>query len=326
MELVLNTFGASLSRDNEGFLVSVANSKQRIPVQGITSIIVSKGIQITSDAILLAIDNEIDILFSEKGGSPKGRVWSSKYGSISTIRKGQINFVFSKEAVTWIKEVICKKIENQQAILLMMRSDELKRKYEKEKAIARLEDYRDKINRLNGEIVQDIASNLRGWEGVASKIYFEAIKLFIPDEYQFKERSQHPAKDVVNALFNYGYGILYGKIEGCLIKAGIDPYVGILHRDDYNRPVLAFDIIELYRVWIDYIVINLVSQRIINEEFYSVKEDGSYWLENLGRRIMIQSVNDYLAEVVKINNLERSRENQMQLYAHSLAKKFKDFQ
>lgn len=175
----------------------------------------------------------------------------------------------------------------------MMRTDNVAINRKREKNIARLEDYRTKITSLNGEIVSDVAAQLRGWEGVASKIYFETLNDLIPEEYRFEMRTQHPAMDVVNAFLNYGYGVLYGKIEGALIKAGIDPYIGILHRDDYNRPVLVYDVIELYRIWVDYVVYSLVVQQVVTDEYYSVREDGSYWLESLGRRVLIQSLNDY---------------------------------
>lgn len=231
MELILNTFGTSLNRDNEGFVITHKDGKQRIPAIGIKSIQISRGDQITSDAIMLAIEHEIEVLFMDKSGKPIGRVWSPKYGSISTIRKGQLNFTFTKNALEWIKDIISKKIENQQALLLMMKSNDTITDQVREKAISRLEDYRTKISILDGEIIADVASHLRGWEGVASKIYFETLNYFIPEEYRFTSRSQHPAMDITNALLNYGYGLLYGKIEGALIKAGIDPYVGIFHRD-----------------------------------------------------------------------------------------------
>lgn len=326
MELVLNTFGASLNRDNEGFVISHKDGRQRIPVDGIKSIQISKGAQITSDAIMLAIENEIEVLFMDRSGMPIGRIWSPKYGSISTIRKGQLNFTFSKEALTWIKGIIRQKIENQQALLLMMKADtdDLGRK--REKAISRLEDYRTKIASLEGDIVSDVSSQLRGWEGVASKIYFEALNWFIPEVYRFESRSQHPAMNVTNALLNYGYGILYGKIEGALIKAGIDPYIGVFHRDDYNRPVLVYDVIELYRVWVEYVVYSLIAQQVVTEEYYSVREDGSYWLEGLGRRILIQSLNDYFDEVITVKSVSRSRITQIQLYAQQLAQQFKRFE
>ena len=326
MELILNTFGTSLNRDNEGFVITHKDGRQRIPVDGIKSIQISRGAQITSDAVLLAIEHEIEVLFMDKTGMPIGRIWSPKYGSISTIRKGQLNFTFSKDALIWIKEIIRQKIENQQALLLMMKSNDQVIGTKCEKSISRLDDYRTKIASIDGEIVSDVSSQLRGWEGAASKIYFETLNLFIPEQYRFEMRTQHPAMDIVNALLNYGYGVLYGKIEGALIKAGIDPYIGVLHRDDYNRPVLVYDIIEIYRVWVDYVVYSLISQQIINEDYYSIRDDGSYWLENLGRRVLIQSLNDYLEEVITVKGNSRSRLTQIQLYSQNLAQKFKLFE
>lgn len=325
MELVLNTFGTSLSRDNEGFVITHQDGRQRVPADGIKSIQISRGAQITSDAVILAIEKEIEVIFMDKGGNPIGRIWSPKYGSVSTIRKGQLTFTFSKDAVAWIKGILRQKIENQQAILLMMKvtTDETSRMVQR--SINRLEDYRSKIERIEGEIVTDISPTLRGWEGLSAKIYFETLNLFLPEEYRFACRSQHPATDVVNAMLNYGYGLLYSRIEGALIKAGIDPYIGVMHRDDYNRPVLVYDVIELYRIWVDYVVYSLVMQRVISDEYYSVKDDGSYWLEALGRRVLIQSLNDYLEEVVTIKGVARSRQQQIFLYVQNLAQRFKSY-
>lgn len=325
MELVINSFGSSLSRDNEGFVISNMDGKQRIPAANVASIQICKGVQITSDAILLAVENEIDIVFNSKVGNPLARVWSPRYGSISTIRRGQLSFTYTPDALEWIKLVVMRKIENQQAQLLMMPADSLFLQNSVKKSVNRLEDYRTKISGLKGEIVNDVSPTLRGWEGVASKIYFETINLFLPDEYKFEKRSQNPAMDAANALLNYGYGILYGKIESSLIKVGIDPYIGVMHRDDYNRPVLVYDVIELYRIWVDYVVFSLLMQKAVSDEHYSIRQDGSCWLEALGRRILIQSINDFLEEVVDKDGLKRSRMTQINLYAQELAQKFKKY-
>ena len=325
MDLIINSFGTSLSRDNNCFVILHKDGKQRVPVQGIASIQIGKGAQITSDAVLLAIENEIEILFLNNAGEPVGRIWSPKYGSVSTIRKGQVNFSLSKDAVDWIKETILQKIENQQALILAMQINDAVTQRLVDKTINKLDDYKSKIRLLMGETVSDIAPALRGWEGLASKVYFDTLNLFIPEQYRFENRSQHPAMDIVNAFLNYGYGILYGKIEGSLIKAGIDPYIGIFHRDNYNRPILVYDVIELYRIWVDYVVYTLMAQNAVTDEFYSVKEDGSYWLENLGRRIIIQSLNDYLDENIFMNGLNRSRETHIFLFAQNLAQLFKKY-
>ena len=325
MELILNTYGLSLNRDNEGFVISSSEGRQRIPVSSVNSIQIGRGAQITSDAVMLAVENEIEIIFVERNGTPVGRVWSPKYGSLSTIRKGQVNFVYGKDAVDWIKKVIERKLENQQALVLMLQTPDDRSRKAAERCIARLEDYRKKISILDGEIVNDISARLRGWEGQASRIYFQTLNEFIPERYRFENRSQRPAMDIANAMLYYGYGILYSKIEGALIKAGVDPYIGIMHRDDYNRPVLAFDVIELFRVWVDYVVFSLLRQDIMTDEFYSVRSDGSYWLEALGRRVLIQSLNDYLDDMVTVKGISRSRETQIFLYAQDLAQKFKRY-
>lgn len=323
MDVILHTFGTCISRDNGGFVITGKDGKQRLSVSQVDSIQICRGVQITSDAILLAIENEIEILFIQNNGHPLGRVWSNRYGSISTIRKGQLAFTSSEKAVTWIKKILSQKIVNQQALLLAMDIDNKLQKNRIDRAISRMEEYRIKINKAEAPIVNDIANTLRGWEGSCSKIYFETVNIFLPEEYRFNNRTQHPATDVCNAMLNYGYGILYGKVEGALIKAGIDPYIGILHRDNYRRPVLVYDVIELYRIWIDYIVFTLLCQHAVSEEYYSKRPDGSVWMENLGRRVLIQSVNDYLEEQIVENSLRRSRETHINLYAQSLAQEFK---
>jgi CRISPR-associated protein Cas1 len=325
MELVLNTFGTSLVKENYNLVVIHKDGKQIIPLDKLKTILISKGAKISSDAALLAIENEVEILFVDGTGKPQGRLWSIKYGSVSTIRRKQLDFTFSKAAVEWIKKLLTQKLDNQVALLLSVTPVNWQHEPRLQKVIGRINDYKEKITGLEADIITDIAPSLRGWEGTASRNYFEIISLLMPDEYKFEGRSQHPATDIFNCVLNYGYGILYGKVEGALIKAGLDPYVGVLHREDYNRPVMVFDVIEKFRIWIDYVVTKLVMTKAINEDCYSIKEDGSYWLESLGKRILIQSVNDYFDEVINLKGLNRSRASHIDLYAKNLAQKILKF-
>jgi len=84
-------------------------------------------------------------------------------------------------------------------------------------------------------------------------------------------------------------------------------------------------VIEKYRVWIDYVVIDIIIQGVINDDCYSIRDDGSYWLENLGKRILIQSVNDYMDEIIRIEGKERSRSYHIELFSQALARKFLSF-
>lgn len=322
MHIILNSYGASIRRSNGLFEIATADGKQLLPARDIKSIQLSKGARVSSDAILLAIEHEIDIMFVDGLGQPKGRVWSVRYGSISDIRRQQLNFLYSQQAIEWVKQGIQDKINKQMAMLMALEQEldeEAMQVYKK--AIRQMNDYKAKVSKLEGELISDIAPALRGWEGAASRAYFQCVSLSLPVQYQFDKRSQHPATDAFNAMLNYGYGMLYGKIEGALIKAGIDPYVGIFHRDDYNRPALVYDVIEQYRIWVDYVVIQLCRQSAMSEECFKTEGD-AVMLHGLGKRILIQSVNDYMEEVIKIKGIERSRATHIQWYAHELAKLF----
>lgn len=99
MEIVLNTFGTALSCENDGLVVKTDRGKKRLPQYGVSSILIGPGVSVTSNAVLHAIEREIELHFVTRGGDMKGLVWSHKYGSISTIRKGQLAFVQSVDAV-----------------------------------------------------------------------------------------------------------------------------------------------------------------------------------------------------------------------------------
>jgi len=88
MELVINSYGTTLSKENGLFVLESSEGKQSIPPEKLKSISISKAVRITSDAILLAIKNKIDVVFLNDFGHPEG----VQYGSISSIRKAQLDF------------------------------------------------------------------------------------------------------------------------------------------------------------------------------------------------------------------------------------------
>lgn len=326
MHLVINSYGATLQKENNLFVITTTEGKQTFPPDVVKTISISKSARITSDAIILAIKNQVDVLFINDQGMPEGRVWSVQYGSISNIRKAQVNFLYAPIAVNWVKGLIQEQINMQVALLLAFQPDKEENlnvhntfKY----AINSIEDYKRKIELVEGEFISDIAPSLRGWEGAAGRKYFQCLSLLMPEGYQFQTRDRMPAKDPFNALLNYAYGILYGKIEGALIKAGIDPYVGIFHRDDYNRPALVYDVIELYRAWMDFVVVQLCKTASIPLSAFELAPDtGGILLTPLSKRILIQSVNDYLGEIINISGKQLSRIVHIESNAYQLAKTF----
>jgi CRISPR-associated protein Cas1 len=321
VHIVLNTHGASIKKENGLFLISTAEGAQRISPKDIKTISISASARISSDAVLLAIKHQIDVLFVDFTGIPQGRIWSVQYGSISTIRHNQMKFVHHKDGVIWVKELLNDKLNNCIALLMgFLDQKDLRLERKIKSCIHFIEAVIVKINLVNANHISEVASRLRGLEGVVARKYFQLISEMLPQEYKFEKRSTYPALDPFNASLNYAYGILYARVESALIKSGIDPYVGVFHRDDYNRPALVFDVIEKYRVWADFVTIRLIIDKAFHSDSF-ISANGKMIIDGLAKRILIQSMNDYLNEIIVLNKLERSRGFHIELQAQNLAQK-----
>ena len=117
MQLVINTYGTYLHIKDELFEVRVKKdgvvNKHHFASQKVKSILLSKGAAISTDAIILAVKNNIDILVFEYDGTPIGRFWHSRPGSTSKIRKKQLEASLNEVGVDWVISWLGKKIANQ---------------------------------------------------------------------------------------------------------------------------------------------------------------------------------------------------------------------
>lgn len=212
MQLVINTYGTYVHIKDEMFEVTLTKEgvkqKHHFASQKVTSILMSKGSALSTDAIILAMKNNIDILVFEYDGMPIGRFWHSKPGSTSRIRKQQLEASLNGTGVTWIQQWLSGKLGNQVAFLKRLKNHRPSTSeliQEKIEAISALE---SKIEKLGGDKIETVDSTYRGWEGTAGRMYFQTLSLLLAEKYRFKGRSFRPAEDPFNAFLNYAYGVL----------------------------------------------------------------------------------------------------------------------
>ncbi len=318
MQLVIDKYGTELGVRDGMFHVRIEDESRTFAADKVESILFSRAGSITTDAIKLAIEKGVEIIFIDRSGIPYGRLWSNKFGSITTIRRRQLEFSRAVAAVGWIKKLVLRKLDNQLAMVYSLSKADGTTADLINKTSERIEGYKKKIRKVQGSSVQEISSSVRGWEGSASRWYFRCVSANLPAQYAFETRSQKPAYDMFNSMLNYSYGILYHRVEGALIRAGVDPYIGIMHRDEYNKPVFTYDFIENFRIWADFVVVNLCMQEVMFREFFVI-ENGTFYLDTPGKRILVNAFNDYFAEVILFNKLERSRNTHIELAAQEFA-------
>jgi len=317
MQLVINTYGAYLRKSGNCFLVKRDDKSFEVAVNKVNSILITTAAYITTDAIKLAVDNNIDIVFLDAHGDPFGRVWHPKLGSTTLIRRRQLEIYDISEGLNLAKEWGLKKLDNQMDLLDRLRKTRDEKRLELERYIEEIENSREQMKRLRGTI-DARRQDMLGLEGRASRAYFEALSAVMPEKYRFSGRSRNPAKDEFNALLNYGYGVLYSLVEKACIIAGLDPYVGFLHTDSYNKMSLVFDIIEMFRIYIDETVVYLFTRRMVKDEFFEPLEQGM-GLSKDGKAALIEAINKSLDETIPYRGRNVKTRNTIQMECHRIA-------
>ncbi len=317
MELHLNTYGSFIKKKDDMFEISVDEKKTKLSPEKISSIVISSAVSITSDAIQLAMDYNIDIVFLDKYGDPYGRVWYPKIGSTVLIRRRQLEMLSDATGLQFIKERISIKIMHQYRFLKRLIS---KRDCDAsifQTRLTRMQEAANCIMQAEGNL-ELLANSFMGWEGGASKNYFGILAELIPEAYPFEGRSSRPAKDAFNAMLNYGYGMLYSKVERALIIAGLDPYLGLLHSDNYNKKSFVFDFIEPYRVLVDEPVFYLFSRHKFVDDFIQPVHKGVL-LTTAGKKFLAPALLEHFEGIIRYHNKNRKRIDMIQTDAHAFA-------
>lgn len=317
MDIVLTTFGTYLHRQGEMFIVRVQEQKQEISSRKVRSIIITTGTSFSTDAIELAIEKNIDIVFLDKFGEPFGRVWHGKPGSTTAIRREQLRLADTEKGFDLALSWVLKKLDNQISFLSEMRQRRSRLSAKLTEKIHGISEIRQALSEITGEL-DAVRKTVMGFEGRSARTYWEAISLLLPETFQFEGRSRNPARDEFNCLLNYSYGVLYGTVERACILAGLDPYVGFIHTDHYNKKSLVFDLIECYRIWADETVVELFIARKVKQDMFDCLENG-LTLNKGGKAVLMEKLTAYLDEGIRYRNRNIKRRDSVQLDCHRMA-------
>ncbi|MBI3891369.1 MAG: CRISPR-associated endonuclease Cas1 [Candidatus Wallbacteria bacterium] len=317
MQLVIATNGAYLHEKQGLFEIRTPERSVEFSAVKVSSIVIGSAASLSTGAIRLAVENNIDILFLDKFGEPFARAWHCGFGSTAAIRREQMRWAEGEEGGSWVVEQIGSKIGEQRKMLEELLRRRSSAREEQSARLAELADLQARLEQIRG-VPEAIRSEVFALEAQAGKTYFEALADIVPEAWRFRGRSRRPARDGFNAFLNYAYGVLYGLVDRCAVLAGLDPHLGLLHTDGYGRPSLVFDLIEPYRAWADHVVMTLTSTRRAHKEMLR-EVPGGLALDKPGKVLLLEALNAYLDEVVRLDGRQRSRRCHVQYRMHGLA-------
>ena len=106
---------------------------------------------LSTDAIKLAMDNNIDVIFLDEFGDPFGRVWHSKLGSTTLIRRKQLEIANDERGLNLAKEWMTTKMDNQIDFLKRLKNSRPQKEEELENYLSTLEEIRQKMDSSGGD-------------------------------------------------------------------------------------------------------------------------------------------------------------------------------
>lgn len=143
---------------------------------------------------------------------------------------------------------------------------------------------------------------LRGLEGSASERYFSHLdQMVLIDDarFRFENRNRRPPTDRINAMLSFLYALLSNTCASALQQAGLDPYVGFLHRDRPGRISLALDLMEEFRgLFCDRLAVTMINTRTISAKDFDCKENGAVYLNDSGRKAVINAWQSRKQEII----------------------------
>ncbi|AEE94626.1 CRISPR-associated protein, Cas1 [Acidianus hospitalis W1] len=246
------------------FVIKKGDNKVEVSPSEVDEILVLSSSLISTKALMVALSHGIDVIFLDSRENPWGILLPSVVTVTVKTKKAQYEAVLNNDT-TYGEEIIKCKIFNQHIHLKYWTRSGIKT------------DYKELIGRD---------------EPTAARIYWQNIALLLPKDIHFDERDADSA-DQFNMALNYSYAILYNRIFQYLVIAGLDPYLGFVHKDRPGNESLVYDFSEMFKPYIDFILV-----RAFREGFRLKIKDGLIDRESRSSlaRIVVKGMDDKVKE------------------------------
>ena len=240
--LIISDYGTFLGLNNHRLAVKNKEEIKFFPLNRLATVSITKrGVSFSSDLIETFSQRGIRLFFLDFRGVAHSVIMGNHQHGVVAIRLAQMKY-YEQNNLSLAKKVITGKIKNQRATLNYFD------KYHKSEFLqTTAESLLQRVEFINNSQSLDY---LMGIEGRCAIIYFKALKNTSLFSSSFQKREGRGSQEINNALLNLGYAVLSSYVLNAIINAGLEPYLGIMHRTRAGKMALVFDLMEEYRAWV----------------------------------------------------------------------------
>lgn len=244
-----------------------------IPINDIDTLLIDNvQINLSIQLINKLSENNVNVIICDNKHLPHTQLLPiiGNYNSLKVLNK-QLEWNHKYKSNLW-KKLITKKIDNQIEVLSHFG-------YYKEETISLMKDLKNDIKEY------DISNR----EGHAAKIYWHT--LFGTD---FNRRDED---NLINRYLNYGYAILRSYFSKSIVKKGLDPRISVFHKSFHNHFALSSDLMEIFRIIIDFEVIKIVEIEKMEKPWYESKQQ---LIECFNRRVIVDGKEQFINNAIDL--------------------------
>lgn len=319
MQIVIDTAQTRITVKDGCFYISSPHQKRQIHPRRLSSIAVYANTMVNSSAMMLAVDYQIPILYYDRIGRIRARISSPYFVNLASLRRKQLLVWGTPLATELAASQLFEKLAAQEILLNRLKNQRTNCREKLTAILGQVAVTRGKLEQESHRPLEQARNSLMGIEGGFARMYWSGLSACLDESYRFCKRSRRPARDLFNTALNYLYGMTYTVVESAVFAAGLDPFVGYLHAENYRKPSLVFDLIEPFRPLVDGWLVQLCTDKAMLPEHVDAK-DGGYTLNREGKKILIPAYNGFLETRVKFQGQVRSVRDHVFMYCSQFAK------
>lgn len=278
-------------KDHGRILLENADGTSRgVPIGDVDSLVVGRRAHITMPLLFAMLERGKPLSFV----NGKGELLASMGGETMTVRRllsQQASFSDEETRLALVRKIVREKIRRQKKLL---------RSYAKSKETAVVADALALCQKQTDRL--DDVEELRGCEGMASRLYFSAFPEILDQTlWPWKGRNRRPAQDPVNAF-------LEKEVRIAIVGARLDPRIGFFHANNGRKDSLVFDLMEPFRQpVVDRFVLRTLNYgALAPDDFRTTMDDGCRLTEK-AFPLWCASYEDYMEKPVKAYGGETPR-------------------
>ncbi|NLC68370.1 MAG: type I-B CRISPR-associated endonuclease Cas1 [Clostridiaceae bacterium] len=284
-------------KDNTVFFEN-EEGKKYLPIEDINEVYIFGEVTVTKKFLELATQKEILLHFFNYHEYYTGSYYPREHYNSGYMILKQAEYYLDEEKRRYIANAI---IDGSVKNILTVLKYYNNRGKPLSNIIQNIEELRSRLNDKIG------INQMMAIEGNIRDMYYGGFDIILDDaDFLFERRTKQPPLNRLNALISFGNSLLYTIVLSEIYKTHLDPRIGFLHTTNNRRFTLNLDIAEIFKpILVDRTIFTVVAKKMLNQKHFE-KKVGGIVLNDEGKKIFINQLNDKLDSTLNYKPLGRS--------------------